>query len=207
MSNITSSNRDIKALSTVAQTACELFMSKCKEAGLNVLITETARSQERQNYLYCQGRTVSECVAKGISKDFATQYCNPKARQVTWTLQSNHKSGHAWDICENIKGKEYDNPSFFKKCGDIAKSLGITWGGTWKQKDTPHFEVASTWKAPTNVIDSKVTKIKVVINGVEKEVSAINVDGNNFLKLQDLRDDKIYIGYDTEKKMPTITCK
>lgn len=209
MSNITSSNRDIKALSAVAQTACNLFMSKCKEAGLNVLITETTRSQERQNYLYCQGRTVSQCVAKGIPKDFATQHCNPSAKQVTWTLSSNHKTGYAWDICKNIKGQEYSDNSFFDKAGAIAKELGIEWGGTWKEKDTPHFQVTSSWKAPTNVSssDSNIAKIKVVINGVEKEVSAINVNGNNFLKLQDLRDDKIFIGYDAEKKMPTITCK
>lgn len=52
-----------------------------------------------------------------------------------------------------------------------------------------------------------VTKAKVVINGVEKEVNVINVDGNNFIKLQDLRDDKIAVGYDSTKKMPTITTK
>ena len=52
-----------------------------------------------------------------------------------------------------------------------------------------------------------VTKTKVIINGVEKEVNVIEVNGNNFIKLQDLRDDKIIIGYDTTKKMPTITSK
>ena len=52
-----------------------------------------------------------------------------------------------------------------------------------------------------------VIKAKVVINGVEKEVNVINVDGNNFIKLQDLRDDKIAVGYDSTKKMPTITTK
>lgn len=53
----------------------------------------------------------------------------------------------------------------------------------------------------------KVTKAIVIINGVEKEVNVINVDGNNFIKLQDLRDDKIVIGYDATKKTPTITTK
>ncbi|MGG4267496.1 hypothetical protein [Peribacillus simplex] len=36
--------------------ACNLFLSDCKESGINILITETYRSQARQNYLYEQGR-------------------------------------------------------------------------------------------------------------------------------------------------------
>ena len=53
----------------------------------------------------------------------------------------------------------------------------------------------------------EVTKTKIVINGVEKEVNVINIEGNNFIKLQDLRDDKIVVGYDSTKKMPTVTTK
>lgn len=64
-------------------------------------------------------------------------------------------------------------------------------------------EVEAKMKGSENI----VTKAKVVINGVEKEVNVINVEGNNFIKLQDLRDDKITIGYDSTKKMPTITTK
>ena len=78
--SITTSCRDIKQLSANAQKACELFLEKCKQAGLNVLVTETKRTQERQNYLYCQGRTVSQCTAKGISKDFATKHCKEIGR-------------------------------------------------------------------------------------------------------------------------------
>ena len=180
--SITTTDRNINNLTGVAQVACNLFMQKSKDAGLNVLITETRRTQERQNYLYCQGRTVAQATAKGISKEFATKYCNPKAKQVTWTLTSNHKDGMAWDICKNVKGQEYNDNAFFKKCGDIAKELGITWGGTWSTPDTPHFEVKSTWVAPktvstTNKTEEKqeVTKIKIELNGVVKEVEAVNI--------------------------------
>ena len=38
--------------------------------------------------------------------------------------------------------------------------------------------------------------IKIRLNGVEKEVTAIEKDGHNYVKLQDLRDDKICIDYD-----------
>ena len=208
--SITTTDRNISSLNPVAQTACNLFMSKCKEAGLNVLITETRRSRERQNYLYCQGRTVAQATAKGIDKEFATKYCNPNASQVTWTLNSNHKSGMAWDICKNIRGQEYSDSAFFKKCGAIAKELGITWGGTWDTPDTPHFEVKSSWVAPATVTkeeEYKVTKTKIELNGVVKEVEAINVNGNNFVKLRDISDNKISVIYDATKKMPVVKSK
>ena len=52
--------------------------------------------------------------------------------------------------------------------------------------------------------DEVVKKIKVKVNGVVKEVYAINNGGNNYVKLQDLNDSKIEIGYNG---MPVITTK
>ena len=113
MNNVTTTCRDISALTKKAQIACSLFLEECRRQGLNVLITETYRSQARQDYLYAQGRTRS-------------------GNKVTWTRNSRHTSGRAWDICKNVKGNEYSDSSFFKSCGEVAKSLGIIWGGDWK---------------------------------------------------------------------------
>ena len=49
-----------------------------------------------------------------------------------------------------------------------------------------------------------VKKIDIALNGVIKKVDAIEKDGHNYVKLQDLRDDKIEIGYD---KMPIVRVK
>ena len=125
--SVTKTCRDILELTPSAQKACNMFLEECKRQGLNVLITETYRSQERQNYLYEQGRTRS-------------------GKKVTWTKNSRHTSRRAWDICKNVKGAEYSDSAFFKKCGAIAKSFGITWGGDWSTPDTPHFEIAENWK-------------------------------------------------------------
>ena len=119
--------KDISALTPKAHEACKLFLAECENQGLKVRITETYRSQERQNELYAQGRT--------------------KAGQiVTWTKKSRHTSRRAWDICQNVKGQEYSDNSFFKNCGIIAKGLGITWGGDWKTPDRPHFEISEDWE-------------------------------------------------------------
>lgn len=50
-----------------------------------------------------------------------------------------------------------------------------------------------------------VKQTKIVLNGVEKTVNVIEKDGTNFVKLRDLQDSKITIGYVEGK--PTVTAK
>ena len=147
--------RDISELSKNAQEACRLFLAECQNQGLKVRITETYRSQERQNYLYEQGRTRS-------------------GKIVTWTHKSRHTSRRAWDICQNIKGREYSDSAFFKSCGDVAKKLNITWGGIWKTPDTPHFEISENWKKPNIKEDEEMTaEERTKFNAVVAELSTL----------------------------------
>ena len=119
--------RDINELTPLAQTACRLFMAKCREAGLDIFITETYRPQSRQNELWEQGRT-------------------KPGKIVTWTMHSRHTSRRAWDIACN--GHLLYDIEILNKAGEIGKSLGITWGGDWKDPDKPHFEIGINWEAP-----------------------------------------------------------
>ena len=123
--------RDISALTKTAQTAFRMFKERCQENGLDFIVTETYRSQERQNYLYEQGRT-------------------RPGKVVTWTRNSRHTSRRAWDIVKRLPNGniDYSDKAFYQKCGKIAKELNITWGGTWKQADTPHFEIKENWQPP-----------------------------------------------------------
>ena len=122
--------RDLVELLPAAQTACRLLFQECFKVGIkNIFITETYRSQERQNYLYAQGRTRSGQI-------------------VTWTLASNHKSRLAWDIAVGPPRSLYDVTTL-NRVGAIARRLGITWGGDWVGSiDRPHFEVKTSWKMP-----------------------------------------------------------
>ena len=61
--------RDINELTPLAQRACRLFMETCRKNGLDIFITETYRSQKRQNELWEQGRS-------------------KPGKIVTWTMQS-----------------------------------------------------------------------------------------------------------------------
>ncbi len=125
MADVTTQCRDISELVPAAQRACRLFLERCAHRGLDVFITETYRSQERQDYLYSLGRTRS-------------------GSKVTWTRNSRHTSRRAWDIA--CRGGTLYNAVVLAQCGAVAAELGITWGGTWKTPDTPHFEVSENWK-------------------------------------------------------------
>lgn len=131
MTDVTQTCRDIKELLPVAQEAVKLFLEECNKEGLNIFITETYRSQARQDYLYSYGRT-------------------REGEKVTWTRNSNHTGRLAWDIAVN-KPKDLYDTATLKKAGSIAKGLGITWGGTWTTPDTPHFEIKKDWKSPKPV--------------------------------------------------------
>jgi len=170
--SVTTACKDISELTPNAQKACKMFLAECESQGLKVRITETYRSQERQNYLYEQGRTRNGNV-------------------VTWTKHSRHTSRRAWDICKNVKGEEYSDKQFFEKCGEIAKSLNITWGGTWKQADTPHFEISENWninegdnemtqeeKAKFNKLVDEVNDLKSQINHINSKMIYNYIDKN-----------------------------
>lgn len=130
--NVTTTDRNIDSLHPTAQTAIKLLFQECHKAGIDIFVTETFRSQARQNYLYEQGRTRS-------------------GKIVTWTKSSRHTSKLAWDIAAStLKGnKDIYNVSILKKAGAIANKLNITWGGNWKNNiDYPHFEVSTSWTIP-----------------------------------------------------------
>lgn len=131
MTSVTTTCRDLSELTAAAQTACQLLFQECYKAGIDfIFVTETYRSQARQNYLYEQGRT-------------------RPGQKVTWTLKSNHTSRRAWDIAVAPPRNLYDI-STLAKIGSIAKKLGIEWGGYWQagNYDAPHFEIPSNWAIP-----------------------------------------------------------
>lgn len=161
--------RDIDELLKPAQLAIRLFFQECVKAGVNIFVTETYRSQERQLYLYQQGRTRPGNV-------------------VTWTKNSYHKSRLAWDIaaCTVNGNTNIYNTNIIKKAGQIAIKLGITWGGTWtKNLDYPHFEVKSNWTIPKGyALEGKVS-IPTRSNVAPKIVDSINKLPNVILGVDD----------------------
>lgn len=116
-------SRDISLLRDDVEANCRTFLQLCEAEGLKVLVTQTVRDSEYQASLYAQGRT------------------KPGNIVTNTKIATYHGDGLAFDICKNVKGQEYSDANFFKRCGEIGKKVGFTWGGDWTSfVDRPHFQ-------------------------------------------------------------------
>ena len=118
-------SRDISLLRSDVAANCRIFVALCKDAGYPVLVTNTVRDAEYQEYLYAQGRTrPGNIVTNGKRPTFHSD-----------------KAGLAFDICKNVKGQEYSDAAFWRGVSAIGKKMGFTWGGDWNSfPDKPHFQ-------------------------------------------------------------------
>ena len=88
-------SRDVALLRSDVAANCRVWQERCREAGLNVLVTSTVRDQAYQEYLYQQGRTrPGAIITNGRVPTFHSD-----------------KVGLAWDFCKNVKGQEYSDPA------------------------------------------------------------------------------------------------
>ena len=118
---------DLDELSPKTKELANEFLEKCEENGLSVRITETYRTQDRQDMLYEQGRTTDGSI-------------------VTWTRNSNHSKRRAFDICEANTNDPYGNLEFFEQCAEIGKEVGLTPGYYFEgTQDMPHYEFNAWW--------------------------------------------------------------
>src|SRR3990167_1126226 len=140
------SDRRISSLSPAFQPYVLELMTKLTEAfepdGLVPYITDGKRTLSEQKELYGKGRTVLQLRKAGFTNDEAIRYSKSKVRVVTWTMDSYHLQGLAIDIAflDKKAGKLTYNANW-RKVGDIVKSMGLTWGGTWKTPDRPHIQL------------------------------------------------------------------
>lgn len=123
-------SRDIDALRPDVAANCHVWLELCKAAGLAVLVTGTVRDEEYQRYCYEQGTAATP-------------------------VPSFHgeKAGLAFDFCQNIKGKEYSDLTFFQKAGELGELVGFEWGGRWTSfPDRPHLQWSDGGKYTSSMI-------------------------------------------------------
>ncbi|QJR36454.1 M15 family metallopeptidase [Gemmatimonas groenlandica] len=111
--------KDLDAVAPELRSRVQRVIDRMKgEYGHDVSIVETARSQERQDHLYEQGRTRPGAV-------------------VTWTRDSAHTRGDAVDV---IVDGSWENAQGFARLQRIAKEEGLR---TLGMKDPGHLELAN----------------------------------------------------------------
>lgn len=109
------------------------FLASCKDAGLDILVTCTLRSNEEQAALYAIGRT-----APGEHVTDA-----PPGR-------SAHNYGLAIDVVPIVNGKLDWNRKdpIWQQVGELGVAAGLTWLGSPNSKfpEKPHFQHPN-WRA------------------------------------------------------------
>ena len=118
--------RDITLCHPRLQRIASAWIKACATEGITVAIGETLRTVAEQDALYAQGRTKPGNIvtnAKGSS------------------YSSQHQWGVAFDFYlkmdvdgdGSVSDDAYnDSTGMFKKAAELAKALGLAWGGDWR---------------------------------------------------------------------------
>lgn len=123
-------SRDINELLPEVRECADLFLSRAKNLGIDLLVTSTYRDFAAQAELYARGRTAP-------------------GRKVTNARpgQSWHNWRRAFDIVPLRYGKPVWGTSgadgrLWQTIGEIGESCGLEWAGRWTRfREYPHFQL------------------------------------------------------------------
>lgn len=130
-----------------AQLAYEQMNNDEQLKSLNcesVAILETKRELTTQMAYYSRSRMsvadVKRMYAAAGLYDPTEEECKTAN---TWTLDSKHIQGKAIDFAPVQNGRIWWSApeAVWERIGEIGESNGLKWGGRWKNKDCPHFEI------------------------------------------------------------------
>ena len=121
-------SRNINDLHPKVAWLCLNLIDKCKQEGIDLLITSTYRDFEAQKALYAQGRTTP-------------------GRKVTRAKagQSFHNYKVAFDFVPIVYGKaQWNDKALFNRIGIMGENLGLTWAGRWTEfPESVHFQLTN----------------------------------------------------------------
>ncbi len=126
------SERVIAGLHLTAQAAARQLLALAAPDGFVARIISGTRSYAEQDRLHAQGR-----------------YGNAGPRVTNARGgQSNHNFGIAWDIGlfdttgAYLNGDSAAEIAEYRRLGELARPLGLEWGGDWKSlPDVPHYQL------------------------------------------------------------------
>lgn len=102
------------------------------------------RTLQRQQELYAKGRTTEKLRSKGI-EDIEGR---PNASKITWTLNSYHRTGNAFDIYAYVDGKASWSMKYLEPIARHLQKIALEefdteleWGYDLWKKDGAHFQI------------------------------------------------------------------
>jgi hypothetical protein len=133
MTDPTIINRNLSELAPAFRAAVEAALAECHARGLDAFVFEARRTNERQAWLYQQGRTRGGVIVT----------------QAQSSLYSWHGYGLAVDVIS--RSKEWDAPeSWWDAVAAIFERHGCTAGRRWKSPDSPHMQFGKCRVSPSD---------------------------------------------------------
>lgn len=150
-------SRDINLLHPkVREQALQLRALAKERLGLNIIFTQTLRSEEEQQALYSQGRSSLDITNNLRAKAGLAPITEAENKKIVTKAQTVKNSMHAYGIAFDIaitdeSGKKIkwdatsdwnsDGVDDWSQVGQLAELIGLEWGGNWStMPDPPHFQ-------------------------------------------------------------------
>jgi hypothetical protein len=118
--------KSIECLAPKFRAKVAAMLAQLSAIGFDPIISESCRSDERQEWLYGFGRDWDD--GRGV------------VTQAHTGARSWHRYGLAVDVISLKRG--WDAPdAFWETLGECARAQGLVWGGSWpKFQDRPHVQ-------------------------------------------------------------------
>ena len=123
-------SRRIEDLVPAVQAKAKALLDAAKDAGVDLLVTSTYRSNEEQAALYAQGRTKPGAIVTNARPG-----------------DSYHNWRCAFDVVPLRNGKPVwgttgPDGDLWRKIGEMGESVGLEWAGRWtgKLREMAHFQ-------------------------------------------------------------------
>jgi peptidoglycan L-alanyl-D-glutamate endopeptidase CwlK len=123
-------SRKIEDLVPAVQQRAKALVKAAKDAGIDLLITSTYRSNEEQAALYAQGRTKPGAIVTNARPG-----------------DSYHNWRCAFDVVPLRNGKPVwgttgPDGDLWRKIGEMGETVGLEWAGRWtgKLREMAHFQ-------------------------------------------------------------------
>jgi len=136
------------AIRSHAEKALQTMRSDAVLASLGVegiAVSESIRELAVQMAYYSRGRMYYHGDVQAMYKAAKLwPISESETKQaITWTLDSKHIQGLAVDFVPVLAGAHWWKApeAVWERMGQIGEAHGLKWGGRWKNKDCPHFEI------------------------------------------------------------------
>lgn len=138
--------RDTKMLHPELQIKLDLLLKACKSEGIKIAFAEMLRTVAEQDALYAKGRSKpGPKVTNAPGTSYASMHQWGVAVDFYLQMDIDGDGDTADDAYNNAK-------KTFNRVGQIAKKLGLEWGGDWKSiKDLPHLQLPQWGSTPTKL--------------------------------------------------------